>query len=189
MALFVFFFIFIIAYYIYLSNNYYSPYALLKKVFLVKRFSNIATVATYNNFYLIRADADGENYLFGVKNNSAHLTNSEILKLYEYAHKAHIHSVVLVTFYPISSNTNYRKLKQYGIEVWDYKKLIALSASTTPNTSSSSNGAISNTYSILKTSDTSDDKCKIDKNSFDPIQDGSLSEGLFSAFFDKPTRL
>ena len=190
MSFFTILVMFFIFYYIFKSTNISSPYTLLKKVFITKRFANVANVAAFNDFYIIRADADGENYIFAVKKHYAQFTNAEISKFYEYASKAHIHYTILVTYSSITpSSPIYRKIKEYDIEVWDYKKLIALSSTTTQNSTNKSNGAISNTYSILKTSDTSNDKCKIDKNSFDPIQDGNLSEGLFSKIFDKPTRL
>ena len=184
------FFLIYIIYYFFKKYTNNSPYALLKKVFTVKHFSNIATIYAYGNFYIIKADANGENHIFGVKNTLAPFTNSEITKLYEYSRKSHTHSVVLVTYNPIlPSNPIYTKIKKYGISIWDYKKLLALSESNTSAKQNSSTQAITTTHSILKTSDTSNDTCKIEKNSFNPILNGNLAEGLFSTLFDKPTRL
>ena len=181
------FFIFFIIVIMYLSTASTPTYSLLQKVFVAKRFSNISTIYSYNNFYIIKADAKGENYIFGVKKTNSFFTFSEISKLYDYAQKNHIHSIVLVNYSPITpSDSIYKKIKEYGIDVWDIQKLLSLSEVNTPN---SSNNSITNNHSILKTSDTSNDKCKIEKSSFNPIQDGTLSEGLFSKLFDKPTRL
>ena len=48
----------------------------------------------------------------------------------------------------------------------------------------------SHNYSVLRTSDTSDDTCTIDNDSFDPIQEETLKpHSLFSGLFDKPDHL
>ena len=83
----------------------------------------------------------------------------------------------------ISERTLYRKIREYNIDVWDAQKLSALATEQSSATSS-------HKYSVLKTSDTSDDKCHIDTNSFDPIQEESLKpHSLFSGLFDKPDHL
>lgn len=189
MSIIVFLFFICIIYFVFTSKvlNSTSPYSLLRKALVTQRFSNIANIYANGSFYIIKADADGENYIFGVKTISSPFTNFEVEKLYELATKSHIHTIILATYLPITSSTPlYRKIKQYGIDVWDAKKLTALAIDRNTTTSSS---PVRTQYSILKTSDTSDDTCQIDTNSFDPIQDGSLSEGLFSSLFDKPTRL
>ena len=46
------------------------------------------------------------------------------------------------------------------------------------------------TRSVLRTSDVSDDKCKIDPSSYDPIQDYNESENsVWKRIFSKPERL
>ena len=64
------------------------------------------------------------------------------------------------------------KIESYDIQIWDYSKLTSLI-----NSSSAS---------ILQTSDTSNDKCKIDKNQYDPIQE---PESFINKFFKKPDQL
>ena len=109
----------------------------------------------------------------------------DIEKLYAIAQGLHIHTVVLATRNPITTtNSIYKKIREYGIDVWDFQKLTALATAQ-----SSANATHS--YSVLKTSDTSDDHCKIDPSSFNPIQDekAAKTSSLFSGLFDKPDRL
>lgn len=189
MSITVFLFFICIIYFVFKSKvlNSTSPYSLLRKVLVTQRFSNIANIYANGSFYIVKADADGENYIFGVKTISSPFTNFEVEKLYELGTKAHIHTIVLATTTPItSSNPLYRKIQEYGFDIWDGKKLTALSLDRNDITSSS---PVKSQYSILKTSDTSDDTCEIAPNTFDPIQDGNLAEGLFSRLFDRPTHL
>lgn len=169
----------------YMSQTASSAYSLLYKVFTVQQFSNISNVYSTSSLAIIRADNNGENYLFGVKKTATMFTVQDIEKLYAIAQGLHIHTVVIATKTPITTtNSIYRKIREYKIEVWDYEKLIALSKEI-----SSANS--SHTYSVLKTSDTSDDHCKIDPSSFDPIQDESAAKthNIFSGLFSKPDRL
>lgn len=168
-----------------ISQTATSAYSLLYKVFNVQQFVNISSVYSNSSLAIIRADSNGENYLFGVKKTATVFTVQDIEKLYAIAQGLHIHTVVIATKIPITTtNSIYRKIREYKIEVWDYEKLIALSKEI-----SSANS--SHTYSVLKTSDTSDDHCKIDPSSFDPIQDESAAKphSLFSGLFSKPDRL
>lgn len=166
------------------SSSSASCYYLLNKALKTQLFSNISTLYSTSRFCIIRADNSGENYIFGVKKDYSVFTASEVERLYEMAEKAHIHTIVLATYTPISTTSPiYRKVREYGIEVWDYKKLTALATEL-----SSANS--SHTYSVLKTSDTSDDTCTIDPSTFDPIQESpSAINNLFSGLFDKPDRL
>jgi hypothetical protein len=83
----------------------------------------------------------------------------DINTIYEQAQKAHIHNVIILPLaYSAFSNTMLDKIKKYDIQVWDNNKINSLISS--PNSSS-----------VLSTSDTSDDKCHIDTNSFEPIQE------------------
>lgn len=185
MGITLFFFIFFIYIIVYLSKNYSStPYSLLYKVFSTQQFSNISNVYSTSRLSIIRADCSGENYVFGVKNDGSSFTVSDIEKIYSIAQGLHVHTIVIATSLPItSSNSIYRRIREYRIEVWDSKKLSALAYEQ-----SSANS--SHTYSVLKTSDTSGDTCKIDKNSFDPIQEETLKpHSIFSGLFDKPDRL
>jgi len=186
MVLFSFFIFIFIIYIILKSNTTYiqSAYNLLAKVFYSQQFSNVATVYSNGSYHIIKADGRGENYIFGVKTTNAPFTSFDVEKLYELASRSHIHTVVLATNTTIQPTSPiYRKIRQYGIDVWDKEKLLSLSAYNNSTTSSTSN------HSILKTSDTSDDTCEIDTNSFNPIQDGNLAEGFFSRLFDRPDRL
>ena len=110
---------------------------------------------------------------------------NDIEKLYSIAQGLHIHTVVIATKAPITTtNSIYRKIREYGIDVWDLPKLTVLATAQTSSETP-------NSYSVLKTSDTSDDHCKIDPSSFDPIQDerAAKTNSLFSGLFSKPDRL
>lgn len=176
----------IIFYIVYISvkGNLSSPYSLLNRVFLTQEFSNISNVYSTSALSIIRADKSGENYIFGVKKDASLFTVRDIEKIYAIAHGLHIHTIVLAVKAPItSSNSMYRKIREYKIDVWDAQKLSALA-------SEQSSANSSHSYSVLKTSDTSDDTCKIDNNSFDPIQEETLKpHSLFSGLFDKPDHL
>lgn len=176
----------IIFYIIYISvkGNLASPYSLLNRVFLIQEFSNISNVYSTSSLSIIRADKSGENYIFGVKKDGSLFTVRDIEKIYAIAHGLHIHTIVLASKTPITNtNSIYRKLREYNIDVWDSQKLTALASEQSSATSS-------HKYSVLKTSDTSDDKCHIDTNSFDPIQEENLKpHSLFSGLFDKPDHL
>ena len=162
-----------------------SAYSLLYKVFTVQQFSNISNVYSTSSLAIIRADNSGENYLFGVKKDASIFSIQDIEKIYAIAQGLHIHSVVIVTKTPITTTSSiYRKVREYGIDVWGIEKLNALSSEMSSANSSHS-------YSVLKTSDTSDDTCKIDSSSFDPIQDERAvkTQSLFSGLFSKPDHL
>lgn len=71
------------------------------------------------------------------------------------------------------NNNLLEKIKEYNIQIWDNKKIDSLISS--PSTSS-----------ILQTSNTSDDTCKIDNNQFEPIQEPT---SFWKNLFKKPDRL
>ncbi len=166
------------------KGNLGSAYSLLNRVFLVQQFSNISNVYSTSSLSIIRADKNGENYVFGVKKDGTLFTIRDIEKIYAIAQGLHIHTVVLAVKTPITNtNSIYRKIREYNIDVWDAQKLAALATQESSTTSS-------HKYSVLKTSNTSDDTCKIDTNSFDPIQEETLKpRSLFSGLFDKPEHL
>lgn len=169
----------------YIKKHSSSAYTLLYKVFTVQQFSNISNVYSTSSLAIIRADNNGENFLFGVKKDLSVFTVQDIEKIYAIAQGLHIHTAVIATNTPITTtNSIYRKIREYNIDVWDIPKLTILSAEM-----SSANS--SHKSSVLKTSDTSDDKCKIDPSSFDPIQDESAvkTTSLFSGLFNKPDHL
>lgn len=161
-----------------------SCYTLLNNLLKTQTFSNIITLFNSSSFSIIRADNNGENYAFGVKKDFSPITSGEIDRLFEVAQRNHLHTIILATYTAIpTSSPLFKKVKNYNIEVWDYKKLTALASETSSANSSHS-------YSVLKTSDTSGDHCKIDTDSFDPIQENSSKvHGLFSGLFDKPNHL
>ena len=171
--------------YKYIKKHSSSAYTLLYRVFTVQQFSNVSNVYSTTSLGIIRADNNGENYLFGVKKDLSYFTAQDIEKIYAIAQGLHIHTVVIATNTPITNtNSIYRKIREYNIEVWDIQKLTALATEA-----SSANS--SHNYSVLKTSDTSDDTCHIDTDSFDPIQDEKAvkTHSLFSGLFNKPDRL
>ena len=157
--------------------------SLLRKVFVSQRFTNICTISSQGEMKMIRADANGENYLFVYKLAYHEYSAHDIETIKTVAGNLHIHSVVIATFVPVSSNYIVEKMiKASNISVWDYEKLYALTKVTDSSVSQSE------PEYILKTSDTSDDTCAIDMDPNDPIQDGS-SAGFLSKLFDRPTRL
>lgn len=165
------------------TSNYSTP-SLLKEVFEIQGFSNIKYVYSNANLEIIKADKSGENYLFGVRKDSKGFTSNNINGLYEYAQKAHIHTVVIATYSPIGTTSPiYRLIREYGIDVWDYNKLLNLCTRFDATTDTEY------TTSILSTSDTSDDTCPQDA-SFNPIQDvHPKTTSIFSGLFNKPDRL
>lgn len=169
----------------YIAKASTSAYSLLLRVLTVQEFSNVSNVYSSSTLAIIRADTKGENYLFGVRKDALNFSVNDIEKLYSIAQGLHIHTVVIATKAPITTtNSIYRKIREYGIDVWDLQKLTVLA--TAPTSSETPNS-----YSVLKTSDTSDDHCKIDPSSFDPIQDerAAKTNSLFSGLFSKPDRL
>lgn len=165
------------------SNNFIL-YPTFVKALKTQNFSNVSTVFSNSYLNIIRADADGENYIFGIKKNSSFFNINDISQLYNFAQKNHIHTVILVTSVPISNTSSiYPKIKEYNIEIWDFNKVLALANESSTSTST-------HNYSILKTSDTSNDTCKIDTNSYNPIQEDSVkTHSIFSGLFDKPEHL
>jgi len=146
---------------------------LLNKVFEVQHFSNISS-SYYYDMSIIKANSHGENYIFGIKNNSYFLS-TDVDKLYELSSKNHIHNIILITNSQSLVQSNIlKKVKNYNMEIWDTEKL---------------NSLLSNSTSTLKTSDTSDDTCKIDKSSYDPIDNTPKSNSLLGGLFNKPDRL
>lgn len=179
--LFIFAFIFSVA----MSGSTSTPYGLLMKALNTQRFSDIRNIHTSDSLIVIRADSNVENYLFGVKRAfTSSFTSFDIARLRDLAGQYHTHSVVIVVSeYPSYSDPIYKMLRTYNIDVWDYEKVYALASEMSSATSS-------HDYYTLKTSDTSDDTCKIDSSSFDPIQEETAKpHSLFSGLFQKPDRL
>lgn len=170
--------------------------------FLKSYFSNVEKVYTTASMSLYKADRSGENFLFAIKNNSNPVTLSDLTTLYEIAEKYHIHNKVFVTEYQINnSSVLYKKIKEYEIQVWNSATIAKFTSYTdTTNNyinplkdkikmSTSFNSSSQTSFSPIKTSDTSDDKCEIEE-AFDPIQEGAFkTHGIFSIFRDKPDHL
>lgn len=161
-----------------------STFSLLNKALKTQQFSNIKTISNSNNLTLITADSHGENYLFALKPNYMPYGSTEIDSIYDRANKFHIHNVVIINKDVVLPSSQLgKKIVEYNFEVWSLTKLISL-ARTTSNSNST------HTKSVLRTSDTSYDKCKIDNTPVDPIQRGSSkTHSLFSSPFRKPNRL
>lgn len=145
----------------------------LNTLFKIQNFSNISKNLSIPDITLISADSDGENNLFALKNTNSLFSLSDINNVYEYAQNEHIHNVILITPFSSFSTNILKQIKEYDIQVWDYNKLNSLIYST-------------NNTSILKTSNTSDDTCKIDNNQFNPIQEPT---SFFKNILKKPDRL
>ena len=153
------------------QNQKLTVYPLLDIFLKKEQFSNISE-NPYSNLVFVNASNRGQNFLFSFKSNSYMYSLLDIDTIYEKAQKDHIRNIILLTRISLPENIS-NKLKEYNIQVCDYNKLISLAYSSEPN-------------SILQTSNTSDDTCKIEANQFDPIQKPkSFLENLFS----KPDQL
>ena len=163
--------------------NINSPLLLLNKVLRNQQFSNIKTISNLGNLNLITADSHGENYLFALKINYMPFSSTEMDSIYDKAHKFHIHNVVIINKDAILPTSHLgKKIATYEFEVWTIAKLISLAHNSNNNSTY--------TKSVLRTSDTSYDKCTIDNNPVDPIQSGSSkSHSLIGNLFQKPNRL
>lgn len=159
-----------------------SPSLYLNKILNAQQFSNIKLLLSTSSFNLTTADSHGENYLFATKNNGTTFSLNDIESIYEKAKKFHIHNVVILTSQDTNSSTPLnRKIREYEFEVWNSAKIKSLLANSNNS---------SYTKSVLRTSNTSYDKCKIDNTPVDPIQSGSSkSHSLFTNPFQRPTRL
>lgn len=181
-------------------------YPLLNRALSSQQFTNIKTIYTSQGMNIITGDANGENFMFAFKNNSIQFTVNELTTLYEKSQKMHIHNVVIINSLKIAfNNMAQQKITDYNFDVWDLAKLTSLAgvnntvntninnkinSYTYSNNNTKSTTHVNNSNSILRTSNTSDDKCKIDTNSFDPIQeDVDRKNSWFSNLFKKPERL
>lgn len=176
----------IIVYFVYKKVKESNPKALLYKMFNTQKFSNIKEIAYEGDSVFIRADGKGENFLFVVKNNPTGVNSNLINKIKATAQQFHIHNIIFVTSVLTDINI-VRTLKTNNIKYWDIATLKSFSTPTLENDNSYINIA---KQTILQTSDVSNDKCKIDASSYDPIQEGDYKTGsIFSGLFDKPERL
>lgn len=138
----------------------------------IQYFSNMSQDTSIPGLTLFTGNAKGENHLFATKNTSSQFTSADIDRIYEKGKQEHIHNIIIYTSYISVPDNLLSKIKEYNIQIWDNKKLFSL---------------INNpTTSILQTSNTSDDTCKIDTNSFEPIQN---PQSTWKSFFKKPDRL
>ena len=160
-----------------------STFSLLQKALTNQQFTNIKIIFNSISLNLVTADSHGENYLFAQKNNNIEFNMNELDYIYNTAQKSHIHNVVIIIPRDIASHELKQKIIDYNFETWTLIKLLSLSKTT-----SSTN----NTYtkSVLRTSNTSYDKCEIDDTPVDPIQHGpSKSHSLLGNLFNRPNRL
>lgn len=170
MDLIIIFIIIYVLYNKYFQNSSITEYK-LNTLFKVQHFSNIKRDSTIPGMLLITADSRGENYLFAKK--IIPFSIIDINTIYEKAQKDHIHNIVILHSNNAINNNLLEKIKEYNIQIWDNKKIDSLI--TSPSTSS-----------ILQTSNTSDDTCKIDNNQFEPIQEPT---SFWKNLFKKPDRL
>lgn len=148
--------------------------AKLNALFKAQNFHSITKDLSIPGLLIISSSSHGENYLLAQKNNMVQFSTMDIDNIYEKAQKLHIHNIVVLTPSHTSfSNHLLEKIKNYDIKIWDDNKINSLIAS-------------SNSTSVLSTSDTSDDKCKIDSNSFEPIYEPT---SFWKKFFTEPDRL
>ena len=182
-------YIFIVIFIVVIVSNYLKgnlsfstqPDALLNRVLTVQQFTEIKTFFSSSTLHMVSANLHGENYVFATKKGDPHFSLTDLHTIYDLSKKSHIHNVVLFTSLKIPANSELsRKIRDYNFEVWDNAKIMSLLTSP------------SETYtkSVLRTSDTSYDTCKIDNSTVDPIQPGKLkSHSLLGNLFNKPNRL
>ena len=145
----------------------------LDTLFKVQNFHNISKDTSLPGILIIKASSHGENYLFAKKTNVPQFSLMDINIIYDKAQKDHIHNIILLHQPILLSKILLDKIKEYNIKIWDENKVNSLISSPA-------------THSILSTSDTSDDTCKIDKNEFNPIQEPT---SFLQNIFKKPDRL
>ena len=155
---------------------------LLNKVLTNQQFSNINTFYSSSTLHLLSADSHGENYVFATKNGNVPFSSTDLHTIYDLSKRSHIHNVVIVSSQIIPTNSELnRTIKDYNFEVWNNAKLFSLLTNNTSGTY---------TKSVLRTSDTSYDTCKIDNSTVDPVQYGKFkSHSLFGNIFNRPNRL
>lgn len=138
-------------------------------------FTNVEKIFNSVDLILYKGDRSGENFLVAVKPNYLAFSILDLSKIYDTSEKYHIHNKILLSDGKLGSNQSVaKKLKEYEIRVLnhtEFEKIISNSDS----------------FSILKTSDTSDDNCRIDKAD-SPIKYVENS-GIFSIFRKKIDRL
>ena len=166
-----------------------SPKNLLYRVLSVQRFTNIREIPFDTELSFITADAKGENFLFAVKNYNSAITKNFIDKIVRKSQQLHRHNIILVVSNLTDDVTITKYLKVNNIKVWDTTTLMSFLDSNIDNENVYTNKPISNSQ-ILSTSDTSDDTCKIESSSYNPIQEGEGKVlSIFSGLFDKPDQL
>ena len=145
----------------------------LDTLFKIQNFHNITNDYSVPGLLLIKANSHGENYLFAKKTNRVQFSLMDINMIYDKAQKEHIHNIIILQSAYTFSNILLEKIKEYDIQIWDQHKINSLIYSPNSN-------------SILPTSNTSDDTCKIDTNQFDPIQ---KPRSFLENMLKKPDRL
>lgn len=172
----IFIFIFIIYIYIkmlpVLQNQHHNGNT-LNTLFEVQNFHDIKANTSIPGITLINANSHGENYLFAKKTDMFPFSIIDINKIYEQGQKEHIHNIIILQQSHTFSNILLEKIKEYNIQIWDNSKINSLISSPSTN-------------SILPTSNTSDDTCKIDTNQFNPIQEPN---SFWKNILTKPDRL
>ena len=163
-----------------------SPSLTINENTLRRYFSNLEKISISSTMTLYKGDKSAENFLIAVKSLSTPISDDDMLRIYDTAEKFHLHNKILFTNENTKNNTNLiKKLKAYDIQVLNYSDIQKLinNIIIPSNLKTSSN---SKTTSILKTSDTSDDKCEIEEPN-NPIQ--YKDSGFFSFLRNKPDRL
>jgi hypothetical protein len=162
-------------------NSTKNSYAILNKIIREKNFSNVKRIFIINNLEIYQADSDGENFLLAFKNSNVQFSGNDIDVLYEKSKKFHIHNIIVISNSPIpTTSVAYKKIKDYGIDIWNNQETEEVTKNTVSYKSSS----------VIKTNNTSNDNCDIDDDPFDPIQDGTFhTHSLFSIFNDKTEKL
>ncbi len=177
------------------SNNFVLN--ILYKALDNNEFTNKRILSSNSYYKLITADTNGENYIFAISNISTKFNISNIQAIHEIAKNSHIHNVVIINHFSVPyADSIMHSINEFGMEVWDLNKLNTLALRTPTNatlkysTNELNTPSTPTTKSVLRTSNTSDDKCVIDTDSADPIQDLSNKKlSFFGQLFKKPDRL
>ncbi len=173
----------------------------LNKALENNQFTNKKTLVVNSYYKIIKADTHGENYVFAVTNDNARFNELDIKSIYEVAQKLHIHNIVIINQFKTQYPNNVLKIiEECEMEIWDLDKLNTLAGiSNTNDSPKAENTSIRNelsrqtptiTKSVLRTSNTSNDKCDINTDLDDPIQDFSETHtSILKRLFRKPDRL
>ena len=144
----------------------------------LRGFTNIKKESATSTYTIFKADFHGDNYCFLLMNYGAVVTESIINNFGNNSNKQHIHNLVLVVPNSTINAVVMKLIKQYYIQVWDYKKLVVLSKSSQINDSS-----------VIIQKMPIEDNCIIEKNEGPIHEEGKVKTILGNLFDNKVEKL